>query len=226
MKQIFLIAGLLFLINGCEKGKEIQDNKYVAKIVGFDTDCATYIVNFPDDSLAIVKILGESRNNFYRCVNLDKGEFDIGQMIKIKIRQAETFELKPCIQSDPSSGLKSIYVSDYEYLRDFEFNDTIDLPHGHCLNDYQNESSVCFDKVVTDSRCPVNVVCVWAGEAIAGFTFRSGNNIPVSVDLQTGTKDTVINGYNFSFPDLLPYPQTEHQVQPADYIARIIIKKE
>lgn len=226
MKQIFLIAGLIFLINSCEKVTEIQDEKYAAKIVGYDPNCATCIVAFSDDSLEVIKLLGESPNNFYRCVNLDKGEFDIGQIIKIKIRQAETFELKSCVQSDPSSDLKSIYVSDYEHIRDFEFNDTINLPYGRCLNDNQKKSSICFDKVVTDSRCPVNVVCVWAGEAIARFTFRSGNNIPISVDLNTGTKDTVISGYKFSFHDLFPYPHTEHQVQPEDYIARIIIEKE
>jgi len=225
MKKSILIVGIIFLITGCEKRPDSPEDQYIAKIVGFDPNCYTCIVTFPDDSPAVIKLLGESRNNYYQCVNLDKGEFDIGQMIKVKIRQAETVELKPCIQSDQSSGFKSIYVSDYDYVRDFEFNDTIDLAYGHCLNDYQKKSSICFDKVVTDSRCPVNVVCVWAGEAVARFSFKSYYNNPISVDLHTGAKDIIINGYKFSFLDLFPYPHTEHPVQPGDYIARIVIKQ-
>jgi hypothetical protein len=213
------------MIPGCEKGTDRPENQFVAKIVGFDPVCDNCIVAFPDDSLSVIKIFGESRNNYYQCVNLGKGEFCSGQMIKVKIRKAETDELQPCAMSDQSSGFKSIYVSDYEFLWDFELNDTIDLATGQCLKNNQKKISICFDRVITDSRCPVDVVCVWAGEAIARFTLRSDNHNPISFELHSGTKDTVINGFRFSFLDLLPYPHTEHPVQPEDYKARIIVRQ-
>jgi hypothetical protein len=84
MKTI-LISGLLilFFLTGCEKVKDNSTKQYSAQIVGFDLNCSTCIVAFPDDSLNINAILGPSPNNYYQIVNLDKGNYTVGQKLRM-----------------------------------------------------------------------------------------------------------------------------------------------
>ena len=224
MKKVSFVGFLLILIIGCEKETDNLTNQYIAKIVNYDLNCSTCILFFPNDSSQIVNELGESENCFYQTVNLDKNDFKIGQLIKVKVRKAEDTELKACITLYPSYNYENIYVTDYEYYCDFNLNDTIDLGYGQCLNHYTNQTTICFDTVLTDSRCPENVICIWAGEAIVRFKININQNESFFLDLHTGTFDTVVNGFRLTFLDLLPYPNTEIERDLEDYKARIVIK--
>jgi hypothetical protein len=224
MKRISLIAFLFFLIISCERWSDDFTNQYVAQIVGFDLNCSTCILTFPNDSLRVKNLLGESQNNCYQTVNLDKGKFKVGQMIKVNVRKAEDNELMACITLYPSYNYSNIFVSEYEYFNGLTFNDTIYLGYGECISDFGKRNAICFDTVLTDSRCPENLVCVWAGEATVRFKFETCGKESSLVDLYTGTNDTIINGYKFSFIDLLPYPNTENQTSLEDYKAKIILK--
>lgn len=102
MKKIALIGIIIISIIGCEKRNDNMENLYIAKIVGFDLNCSTCILSFPNDSLIVKNLLGESLNNYYQTVNLDKDEFKYGQMIKVKFRKPEDDELKACITLYPS----------------------------------------------------------------------------------------------------------------------------
>ena len=76
-----------------------------------------------------------------------------------------------------------------------------------------DDLKLCFERVVTDSRCPANAVCVWQGAATATFSFTKNGDIH-RFDLSTitmqpnYTKDTVIAGYKIEFINLSPYPGT------------------
>jgi len=48
---------------------------------------------------------------------------------------------------------------------------TVELRLGHSTNLAQG-TILSFDKVIADSRCPVDVTCVWAGEAKLQFSVR------------------------------------------------------
>lgn len=215
---------LLFFLLGCDKVKEDISKQYSAQIVGFDLNCSTCIVSFPDDSLEIKKLLGESLENYYQIVNLDKGDFKIGQKLKVNVRKAKDADLKACITMYPSYNYMDLFVLNYVEYNNLRLNDTIDLACKDCLNTNNGQSYICFDKVLSDSRCPSGVVCVWAGEATARFKIEKYNSSPVFVDLQEGVKDTVIYGYKISFIKLLPYPALDHHIRPEEYKARIVIK--
>jgi hypothetical protein len=83
----------------------------------------------------------------------------------------------------------------------------------HCVDNIfsDNAVSLCFDSIISDSRCPSNAMCVWQGAATARFTFTNHNETHV---LQLSTinagsdfrKDTVVAGYKIEFLDLSPYP--------------------
>jgi hypothetical protein len=108
----------------------------------------------------------------------------------------------------------------------FEYNDTIYMEYGSCLFDDFRKNRVCFDSVLSDSRCPENVVCIWAGEAVARFVFDDYRNRPIQVDLRVGTTDTLIRGLKVSFVALLPYPNTEKPHEIEDYKAGLVITRQ
>lgn len=71
---------------------------------------------------------------------------------------------------------------------------------------------ICFDSLISDSRCPANAMCVWAGSALAKFSLTK-NGESTSFNLATlkygsYNKDTVILGYKIEFVNLSPYPGT------------------
>jgi hypothetical protein len=111
-------------------------------------------------------------------------------------------------------------VIDYE-----NYSDTISLGYGECINVNSNLDSFCFDSIITDSRCPEDVTCIWAGEAIARFRINNHGKEPVYINLHTGTKDTIVTDYSLSFLDLFPYPNTKIQRNIKDFNARIVIKR-
>lgn len=215
---------LLFSLLACDKVKEDINIQYSANIVGFDLNCSTCIVSFPYDSMEIKKLAGESPDNYYQIVNLDKSDFKIGQKLKVNVRKAEDTELKACITMYPSYNYKNLYVLDYKEYNNLSLNDTVELSYKDCLYDSEGQSYICLDSVVSDSRCPQGVVCIWAGEARARFKIEKYIGNPVFIDLLEGVKDTVINGYKFTFLKLLPYPTYGSQINPENYKARIVIK--
>ncbi len=76
---------------------------------------------------------------------------------------------------------------------------------------------ICFDSLITDSRCPEGAECIWSGDALIKVTFHENGNIHkfgMSLfnyphypnDPAHYTNDTVIAGYQIRFKDLLPHP--------------------
>lgn len=108
----------------------------------------------------------------------------------------------------------------------FALSDQVFLGYKQCMSDNENQVTVCFDSVLTDSRCPEDVVCIWEGEAIARFTLNFKSGSPVILDLKPNTLDTLVNGYRFSFVELLPYPNSEVQNDLKDYEAVIELEKD
>lgn len=73
--------------------------------------------------------------------------------------------------------------------------------------------NVCFDNVISDSRCPEDVVCVWEGAAIVALKVTmsaESHTIQLSTllrgSLQLIPADTVINNVKIELLDLTPYP--------------------
>lgn len=69
-----------------------------------------------------------------------------------------------------------------------------------------------FKNIVEDSRCPVDVTCVWEGIAIVDVNINSGKE---TEDFQVATRDFQpknatksfsFSGYKFTLTDLKPYP--------------------
>ena len=92
---------------------------------------------------------------------------------------------------------------------------TIELKLSDCENGSigGDDLKLCFTKVVSDSRCPANAMCVWQGAATATFSFtKNGDsrlfNLSTITMKPNYAKDTAIAGYKIEFINLSPYPGT------------------
>ncbi len=62
-----------------------------------------------------------------------------------------------------------------------------------------------FDRVISDSRCPPHVQCIWEGEATLAMTLHmAGDHIPFQLATPQNLRDTVINNMRIELIDLLP----------------------
>ncbi|TLX72620.1 hypothetical protein E9993_17440 [Labilibacter sediminis] len=224
MMNKILFGILMIVFVGCEKEHDTHF-QYMAKIVDYDLNCSTCVISFADDSQRVVNDFGESVRGFYHACNLDKNDFEIGQWLKLNVRKAKEEEVKLCITLYPSYPYKNVYVEDYTYYKGIVYNDTIEIGYKECLKDEKNNLSVCFDSLISDSRCPEDVVCVWPGEAVAKFTVNIDQQDPLVLEIPTGTQDTLVPGYSFSFVDLLPYPHTQRPIDLEDYKAMVVVRE-
>lgn len=112
----------------------------------------------------------------------------------------------------------------------FKLNDTLELGINKSAVNNSDRLSITIDSVLNDSRCPLDVDCVWAGEATVRFIFTNADKesviqLKISGDGSPGT-DTIIGGYYIQMVDLLPYPLSTKTILNDEYVAELLIKKE
>jgi len=103
---------------------------------------------------------------------------------------------------------------------------------GQCRNYVYNAEStqLCYNKIISDSRCPSDVVCVWAGTAVAEFTFTKGSEshkLTLASNPVPGIyiKDTIVAGYKIEFINLYPYPKTKPVGSSRHYKAEVKVTR-
>jgi len=229
MKKAVIFFLMFFSILACEKKQENIITEHIAKIAGFDLNCSTCIVEFPDDSLQVKKEIGKGGANFYHAINLNKGDYELGQRLRVKFRIAEPGELNACITMYPSYSYENIFLTEIENFDPLILNDTIELPYRDCFYDPVDKFYLCLDTVAGDSRCPDGAVCVWEGNAEVRLKFEKLNEDPVYFNLNTHlnyTTEAVVGGYKFRLVGVSPAPSLKHpSIPPKDYIAKILVEK-
>jgi hypothetical protein len=85
---------------------------------------------------------------------------------------------------------------------------------------------VTFQRVVSDSRCPLNAACVWAGDAVAEFAVSArGLDSRYELHLNDAARRSVNHrGLTIEFRSLDPYPGASDQKAPIDYRAKVDIR--
>ncbi|MFA4837932.1 MAG: hypothetical protein WC703_00470 [Candidatus Neomarinimicrobiota bacterium] len=93
---------------------------------------------------------------------------------------------------------------------------------------------VGFEKVISDSRCPINIMCSWPGrariEVILKKSFRETAlvilQIPAYVSLADSLGHVAVDtlGYRLSLLQLDPYPVVPVEHDCSEYVATIFIK--
>ena len=87
--------------------------------------------------------------------------------------------------------------------------------------------TLAFTGVTSDSRCPVNVRCVWAGEAVLAFELRHhGAVVARSVTVSPSVDASgVLGPYRLAVLSLEPEPTAATAIPPADYEATIVLDR-
>jgi hypothetical protein len=88
--------------------------------------------------------------------------------------------------------------------------------------------SVRFDRVVTDSRCPADALCVTAGDAELAFTFTRPGRPAGPVALRTSSPGNrhVTGDWVFVVAELWPYPYSSRDIDPRDYRATVLVDRD
>ena len=75
------------------------------------------------------------------------------------------------------------------------------------------------ERVVADSRCPVDVTCVWAGEIRVAFALESpGTETPrLEFELATTAPSAELRDLRFDLLGATPEPRSTRQLAAADY---------
>ena len=83
-----------------------------------------------------------------------------------------------------------------------------------------------FDTVRSDSRCPADVQCVRAGEAVIALTLSRPGEVGVGRELDTtpARSSTTFLNFTITLTSLQPYPRSDRQTRPEDYIATFLVQ--
>jgi hypothetical protein len=84
-----------------------------------------------------------------------------------------------------------------------------------------------FDRVRADSRCPLDVVCIQAGEAIVVLTLSQSAAAQAERELRTtpALSEASYLTYVIKLVALAPYPRSTQQIRPEEYIATFTVDR-
>jgi len=84
-----------------------------------------------------------------------------------------------------------------------------------------------FDRVRTDSRCPLDAICIQAGEAIVVVTVSQPQASPAERELRTtpALSETSYLSYVIKLVALSPYPRSTQQIRPEEYVATLTVDR-
>ncbi len=86
---------------------------------------------------------------------------------------------------------------------------------------------ITFEAVVSDSRCPTDVQCIRAGEAVVRVVMAGQGQAAETVELQTtpNRSQASVFGYTLTLSRVLPEPNTKTPIKASDYRATFIVAK-
>jgi hypothetical protein len=109
------------------------------------------------------------------------------------------------------------------------FRSELKLSPGQAVAVAGTKLRIKFIAVESDSRCPTDVACVWAGNAAVKLQL-SGLGKTRSVTLNTSqagqfVSETIYQGYKVKLVDLSPRPRSTQKIAPGNYQATLLVIK-
>lgn len=87
----------------------------------------------------------------------------------------------------------------------------------------QSVVQMMFGEVVADSRCPIDAVCVWMGDAAVELRIRAGMGPTQPLRLHTNMepRSTVWNGLRVTLLEVQPAPRAAEPTRAEDYAVKV-----
>jgi hypothetical protein len=87
-------------------------------------------------------------------------------------------------------------------------------------------AAIVFERVVSDSRCAVDVQCIWAGEARASFRLQPAGGAAISFELDTDRNRThEVGGFRVTLDGVSPAPRSTAPITAADYRVEVTVSR-
>jgi hypothetical protein len=114
------------------------------------------------------------------------------------------------LQPDPDAGTP----------QQAQVGDTIRLRAGELARIGTSDVVVAFRRVEEDSRCAIDVQCVWAGDAAVRIELTTDRRIwsPATLHSTLDPKDVEYGGHVFRLVDVAPPNVSTRQTRPQDYV--------
>ncbi len=115
--------------------------------------------------------------------------------------------------------------SPIEPNQQFNLGDTLLIDYKESFHNTENNITVTLDSLLSDGRCPVDVMCFWAGNAEVKIGLKI-NETSYHLFLNTFRgyrRDSLISGYRTELLDLYPYPHSDSSYKKEDYQIKIVI---
>lgn len=107
-----------------------------------------------------------------------------------------------------------------------ELGSRISLRAGESASIRGEHATIVFERIVSDSRCAVDVQCIRAGEARAAFRLETGGAAEISFELDTDRERTGdVGGYRVTLVEVFPAPRSTVRVAPGDYRVEITVSR-
>jgi len=86
--------------------------------------------------------------------------------------------------------------------------------------------AITFDGVRSDSRCPIDAFCVWAGDAVVAVSLSQplGNRVERELHTDPSGSETSYAAYSIKLVALAPFPRSDRQIGPKDYVATLTVR--
>lgn len=110
--------------------------------------------------------------------------------------------------------------------RSISAGDTVDLRVGDSIQVQGTGITIVFRGVAADSRCPIDVDCVWEGDAHVQLDASSGDGTSTRLNLHTGPvepAEAVFGPLLVRLVDVEPDPVSDRPIRAEDYVVRLVI---
>ena len=88
-------------------------------------------------------------------------------------------------------------------------------------------AKVSFERIVSDNRCAVDVVCIVAGEARASLRLEPEPGRPEAFLLDTGRNPVAaVAGYRVTLLSVSPVPRSTVSIDPRGYVVELAVTRE
>lgn len=131
-----------------------------------------------------------------------------------------TFLLAFALASCASAPSERVDGPATPHQRSAALGDTVPLALGTSVRIAPSGPTITFERVLSDSRCPPDVVCIWAGSVRVRLAI-SGSGEPAKVELESGTepRSTDVGAYRIQLlREVEPEPRGS-----AAYVIRIVV---
>ncbi len=85
-----------------------------------------------------------------------------------------------------------------------------------------------FEGISDDSRCPVDVVCIWAGEVTAQFSTSDSDGVATQLEVTLGPRTiptTLFGALSLTLLAVSPEPRSSTSIAAADYVVEVTVEQ-